>query len=197
MKKHNLTKKNSSLEIIEHTILNSLEYKATIWGLGDAIKEIKELTEEEFIKIWPQIYIDFNTSGKFVCLGENIWSLKEKYPDYWKKDIAPKVEPTEEEEEEKEVTHITESDWNLDGKVVVDDEEDVVDVDETPTESPGQFYEEEDDIIDDDDLKASEVQKFPSDDDFYDDLGYSTDINDDDEENDYSEYDDDDLYDDK
>jgi DNA-directed RNA polymerase subunit delta len=79
---------NLALEKIRETAMVDLAYNllkekgdAMIYReIMDEIAKIKGFTEEDFTRYIAQLYTEINIDGRFVCVGRNLWGLREWYP---------------------------------------------------------------------------------------------------------------------
>lgn len=43
------------------------------------IADLKEYSEEDMLSYMAQLYTEVNIDGRFICVGRNLWDLKERY----------------------------------------------------------------------------------------------------------------------
>lgn len=142
---------------IAFEILKETNQPQNFRDLMNQIAALRNMSEEEMMKMIAQVYTEVNIDGRFVCLGDNIWGLKRWYP-------METVEETHESGKKKKVP--LDDDFDYDEEVEDDlveefddedeiellDDDDEFDDDDLDDEAldDEEILEEEDDIFDED-----------------------------------------------
>lgn len=162
-------KKELSMIEVARAILNQ---KGDVMGFADLTNEIQKFlgkSDEEIRDRLPQFYTDLNIDGSFISLGDSLWGLRSWYP-YESIDEALVHSDDEDEERPKRKSRKRVNAF-LDDQ---SDDDDVIDYDDDDPED--QDFDEDEDT--DDDEESAELKEYGKD---LNDIGESTDDEDDDE----------------
>ncbi|WP_139491048.1 DNA-directed RNA polymerase subunit delta [Brevibacillus dissolubilis] len=114
--------------------------------LMDQIAALRNMNEEQMMKIIAQVYTEVNIDGRFVCIGENTWGLKRWYS-------TEAVEETQEGGVKKKKVVIDDDfddDYDMEEEDVFEEEDDIAAFDED-----ADFLDEEE-IVDEDEIDEEE-----------------------------------------
>lgn len=127
---------------IAFEILKQSNHPQNFLDIMKQIAALRNMTEEEMMKIIAQVYTEVNIDGRFVCLGDNVWGLKRWYP-------MEAVEEAQESGKKKKML--------IDDDFDYDDETDELDEEEEDSELLDDEYDEEDAALDDEPLDDDEL----------------------------------------
>lgn len=123
--------KNLPMVEIAEVILMQKNEPMDIYELIDEVRKIKGIEDQADEKVL-QLYMDITLSAKFVFVGDDKWSLKDGYLEFWDKDGFYFISPQDleeidyeddEDEEEFEVSDYSSEDEDEDDLEDEDDED--------------------------------------------------------------------------
>ncbi|NSL52113.1 DNA-directed RNA polymerase subunit delta [Calidifontibacillus erzurumensis] len=181
------------LSMIELALMILEEEKQAIdfYELFNKVCDLKGLSQEEREERIARFYTDMNVDGRFFCIGDNRWGLRNWYPyDQVDEEFAIPAR-TKKKKGKKKLVDDDFDDYDED--YVEDDDylEDDEDFDDDDLLDDEDDYEDEDDFDLDEDFDDSELDDFDLDEDFddseLDDVDVDVDVDDEDEESDDEE----------
>lgn len=151
-----------SLIEVASELLITQKKSYTFGELLDDVKQILGLSDEEVRPKIAQFYTDLNIDGRFICIGENQWGLREWYPyDQIEEETTPQVKAKTKKKSKKQL----DDDIELDDFDELDEEDlefdDLDDYEEEDLEDDDLVddLDDDDDDADDDDLEIIEDEE--------------------------------------
>ena len=162
--------KELSMLEVAYEIFEDRKQAITYSDLVSEVKRVMGLTEKKVKANIAQLYTDINIDGRFICIGEAGWGLRDWYPyEQIDEEVTTPIKPKKKKGKKKAVDEddldvidfdeIDEDDLEYD---VLDDFDDEDDDDEDDDDD---IIEDDDDVIEDEDELVDEDDEYELDED--------------------------------